>query len=93
LKLRARSSKGGPGKVQWVTQDQTEFPATGQTVAFTLPAGGEWQDVIVDIPLTGDLRLLRLYLPADKSPVEITSIQYTGKNVEPKTWNFASEKK
>ncbi|MFM8904049.1 MAG: sulfatase [Verrucomicrobiota bacterium] len=93
LKLRARSSKGGPGKVQWVTQDQTEFPATGQTVAFTLPAGGEWQDVIVDIPLTGDLRLLRLYLPANKSPVEITSIQYTGKNVEPKTWNFASVKK
>jgi len=92
LKLRARSTTGGPGKVQWVTQDQTEFPATGQTVAFTLPAGGEWQDITVDIPLTGDLRLLRLYLPADKSPVEIASIQSTGKTAKPKTWNFTSEK-
>lgn len=91
LKLRARSTKGGPGKVQWVTRDQTEFLATGQTAAFTLPAGGEWQDITVDIPLTGDLRLLRLYLPADQSPVEIASIQYTGKTGKLKTWNFTSE--
>ena len=40
LKLRARSATGGPGKVQWTTSDQTEFPKTGQTVEFTLPAGG-----------------------------------------------------
>jgi len=91
LKLRARSANGGPGKVQWVTQDQTEFPATGQTVAFSLAAGGEWQDITVDIPVTGDLRLLRLYLPAGQSPVEIASIQYTGKTGKLKTWNFTSD--
>ncbi len=92
LKLRARSSGGGIGKVRWATKDQTEFPATGQTVEFTLLEGDEWQEVTVDIPLVGDLRILRLYLPADKSPVEIASIQYTGQTGPLKTWNFASEK-
>jgi len=88
LKLRARSTTGGPGKVQWTTKDQTEFPKTGQTVEFTLPAGDDWQDVTVDIPLTGESRIIRLYLPADKSPVEIASIQYTGKTGTFKVWNF-----
>ena len=92
LKLRARSSTGGPGKVQWTTKEQTEFPETGQTVEFTLPAGDAWQDVSVDIPVTGDLRIVRLYLPADKSPVEIASIHYKGKAGSLKLWNFTSEK-
>ncbi len=92
LKLRARSSTGGPGKVQWTTKEQTEFPETGQTVEFTLPAGDAWQDVTVDLPVTGELRLVRLYLPADKSPVDIASIHYTGKAGSLKLWNFTSEK-
>lgn len=92
LKLRARSTTGGPGKVQWTTKDQTEFPQTGQTVEFTLPAGDDWQDVTVDIPVTGELRIIRLYLPADKSPVEIASLQYTGKTGTLKVWNFTSKK-
>ncbi|MGV2335157.1 MAG UNVERIFIED_CONTAM: hypothetical protein LVR18_13945 [Planctomycetaceae bacterium] len=44
------------------------------------------------IPLTGELRIIRLYLPADKSPVEIASLQYTGKAGTFKVWNFTSEK-
>jgi len=91
LKLRARSASGGPGKVQWTTQDQTEFPKTGQTVEFTLPAGADWQDITVDIPLAGESRIIRLYLPADKSPVEIASIQYNGKSGPLKGWNFTSK--
>ena len=92
LKLRARSTTGGPGKVQWTTKDQAEFPKTGQTVEFTLPAGNDWQDVTVDIPVTGKLRIIRLYLPADKSPVEIASIQYTDKTGTLNVWSFNSEK-
>jgi hypothetical protein len=46
----------------------------------------------VYIPLTGELRIIRLYLPADKSPVEIASLQYTGKAGTFKVWNFTSEK-
>ena len=90
LKLRARSATGGPGKVRWITRDQAEFPATGQTVPFNISAGGDWQDVTVDVPVTGDLRLLRLYLPADASPVEIASIHAIGRNGTLKSWSFTS---
>jgi len=92
LKLRARSTTGGPGKVQWNTKEQTEFPPTGQTVEFTLSAGADWQDVTVEIPVTGELRIIRLYLPADKSPVEIASIQYADKTGTLKVWDFTSAK-
>ncbi len=92
LKLRARSTTGGPGKVQWNTKEQTEFPPTGQTVEFTLSAGADWQDMTVEIPVTGELRIIRLYLPADKSPVEIASIQYADKTGTLKVWDFTSAK-
>ena len=92
LKLRARSATGGPGRVHWATKDQTDFPQTGQTVEFTLPPGEDWQDVTVDIPLTGELRLLRLHLPAQKGPVEIASIRYSDKTGPLKAWDFSSVK-
>lgn len=90
LRLRARSGTGGPGKVRWTTQDQTEFPETGQTVEFTLSPGRDWQDVTVDIPLHGELRIVRLYLPADRAPVELASIAYIGEREPLKSWNFTS---
>jgi len=37
--------------------------------------------------------LRKVDLPADQSPVEIASIQYTGKKAKPMSWNFTSEKK
>jgi arylsulfatase A-like enzyme len=92
LILRARSTTGGPCKLQWTTKGQAEFPESGQTVEFTLPAGESWQEVKVDIPLSGELRITRLYLPADRSPVEIASIEYTGGAGGIKSWNFTSEK-
>lgn len=92
LTLNARSTMGGPCKVQWTTKAQTEFPKTGQTVEFTLPAGDDWQAVTVDIPMTGELRIIRLYLPAAKSPVEIASLQYTSDAGTLKVWNFTSAK-
>jgi arylsulfatase A-like enzyme len=93
LKLRARSATGGPGKVQWITEEQTEFPKTGQTAEFSLPAGDDWQDVTVDIPLNGKSRIIRLYLPADQSPVEIASIRYSDNNGTLKAWSFNSKNK
>lgn len=90
LKLRARSAAGGAGKVQWTTQDQAGFPPTGQTVEFTLAAGPQWQDLTVQVPANGVLRIVRLYLPADKSPVEIESIQFLPETgTKPiRAWNF-----
>lgn len=94
LKLRLRSPAGGPGKVFWKTADQKEFPSSGQTVAFTLAPGADWQDVSLELPVEGQSGIVRLYLPADKAPVEIESIQYfsadSGKPV--RAWNFRPAK-
>ncbi len=94
LTLRARSAAGGAGKVQWVTKDQEDFPKEGQVVPFALPAGTDWQDVTVEIPMKGDARILRLYLPADKGPVEVQSIRWTPvKAARPvRAWEFSAAK-
>ncbi len=89
LKLCARSTTGGTGKVQWKTAEQEDFPATGQGVEFTLPAGDEWQDVSVDLPVKGTTAIVRLYLPASQTPVEIRSIEFVDENNKRiRAWNF-----
>ena len=95
LQLRARSTAGGEGKVQWSTKEQTDFPKTGQLVNYTLPAGAGWQDVTITLPINGEPRIIRLYVPADKAPVEIESIHYLPANsARPvRAWDFRAVKK
>jgi len=91
VRLRIRSSAGGTGKIQWRTADQETLPPE-QAVSFDMKAGDEWRDVDLELPVKGELALFRLYLPADKSPVEIRSINFvspiTKKTV--RDWNFGS---
>jgi arylsulfatase A-like enzyme len=89
LALRIRSEQGGSGKVQWKTAGQAEFPKEGQTVPFVVPAGSQWQDVTVTVPVEGQSGIIRIYLPADRAPVEIESIQFTAKNGKLRAWSFA----
>ena len=77
LRMRARSTAGGAGKIQWKTADQQEFPAEGQSVAFTLAAGDRWQDVDVHLPIQGTAGIVRIYLPAALSPVQIETLQFS----------------
>jgi arylsulfatase A-like enzyme len=90
LTLCGRSALGGAGKVQWKTADQEGFPAQGQTIEFSLAAGDSWQDVTVDLPVEGNVAIVRLYLPAAESPVEIKSIEFrspdSGKPI--RGWSF-----
>jgi arylsulfatase A-like enzyme len=88
LKLRARSSVGGHGKVHWRTADQSEFPENAQTTSFTLKAGADWQNIRVELPVTGSCGTVRLYLPADRAPVEIQSIDFSSPKGESKRWSF-----
>ena len=89
LKLRARCVAGGPGKVQWVKEDKNDFAAPGQTVGFTLQPGVEWQDLTVSLPVQGEPRIVRLYLPAEKGSVEIASIKWlNGSGKLLRAWAF-----
>lgn len=93
MKLRARTTSGGIGHVRWVTKDQEDFPASGQTIDFVLAAGNEWQDITAEVPADGQVRILRLYLPAEKADVEIESIQFISQTKQSKTWSFLNTEK
>ena len=95
LKLRARTTAGGEGKVVWKTADQQDFPKDGQSVPFKLEAGADWQDVTVALPIKGAPQIVRLYLPAPKASVEIESIQYFSADAAKpvRAWNFRAARK
>ena len=78
LNLRVRSAAGGEGMVRWKGADQDEFPEGSQQVSFPVAAGDDWQDVTVQLPVKDRTAIVRLYLPAAASPVEVQSIRYTG---------------
>jgi arylsulfatase A-like enzyme len=89
LALRARCAAGGPGKVQWVTGDNADFTVPGQTAEFALKPGAEWQDVTMALPIQGAPRIVRLYLPAEKGPVEVAWIRYLDASGKPvRVWTF-----
>lgn len=91
LKLRLRTSAGGKGKVQWVTREQTEFPKDGQTIEFAV-APGDWQDIKIDLPIQGESRIIRLYVPADQAAVEIQTIEFTSQKSKLKSWDLSKAK-
>ena len=89
LKLRARSTAGGTGRVQWRTSSQKTFPKSAQVVTFDLPAGTTWQSVTVQLPIQGKASIIRLYLPAETAAVEVQSIQFLNSSGRKKSWDFA----
>ena len=91
LKARGVDGKHGTGRVQWRTQGQAEFPATGQMVGFEVAASTNWQDIIVQVPVEGRSDLLRLHVPA-RNGLEIRSISWTAGDVKPVEWDFSANK-
>jgi arylsulfatase A-like enzyme len=89
LKLRTRSTAGGKGRVQWRTGGQATFPQSAQVVTYDLPAGTEWQDILVRLPVQGKVSVIRLFLPAQKTPVELQSIQFIDRSGREKCWDFS----
>ena len=89
LKLRARSTTGGKGRVQWKTAGQETFPESGQSVTYQLPAGKNWQDVTVHLPIDSKASIIRLYLPAERTAVDVQSIQFLNNSGRKKSWDFA----
>ncbi|MCA9123426.1 MAG: sulfatase [Planctomycetaceae bacterium] len=89
LTLVARCASGGKGSVHWKTSGQEDFPETGQSIDYELPAGESWQEVIIDLPVQGQSQIVRLYLPADQSSVELRSIRFRDGQGREKAWEFA----
>jgi hypothetical protein len=48
--------------------------------------GGDWQEITVQIPATGPLGIVRLYLPMQEQPVEIDWIELRSGNDSKATW-------
>jgi len=93
LQLRARSSVGGKGRVRWRSSDQETFPDSSQVVTYDLPAGKNWTDVTVQLPIAGTAGIIRLYFPAKRTAVEIQRIQFQDKSGRKKSWDFSERSK
>jgi hypothetical protein len=85
VRFRARAATAGLGKVEVV-------PAAGQDGAQSVPfelKGGDWQTLKIDVPATLPLNILRVYLPAQKQPVEVDWVELKAKSEkQPRRWNF-----
>lgn len=94
LKMRLRSTAGGDGSITWKTAEQTTFPRQGQTIKFQLAASDDWQEVKLDLPVTGKTGIVRIYLPVESGPLDIQSIHFqtakTKKNI--RIWDFKGAK-
>ncbi|MHC4516974.1 MAG: sulfatase [Planctomycetota bacterium] len=91
VKLRIRTRRNGVGRLQWRTEDQRLFPETGQKKSFEVRRG-DWQELTVPLAVEGRLVHLRLFLPAQKQPVEIDWIEIApagGHNKARHRWDFA----
>jgi hypothetical protein len=89
LTLTARSSTGGEGRVQWKLAGQETFPETGQSVGYLLPAAKHWQQITIELQIKDQPQIVRLYLPAQESPVELRSIRFQDEDGREKIWDFS----
>ena len=90
VRLRIRTDARGTGQLQWRTEDQAAFPATGQTASFAVP-GGDWKELSVPLAVEGRLVHLRLFPPVREQLVEIDWIEIgpTGaSDTEKRRWDF-----
>jgi arylsulfatase A-like enzyme len=92
MQLRLRSKAGGAGKIWWKTAAQNEFPADSQIVPFEVPAGEDWQDIRLSLPVKGTTAIIRTYLPAADAPVDIESIRFlaAGSKKPVREWSFGA---
>jgi hypothetical protein len=86
VNLRVRSPSGGAGRVEWLPGGAGD--ATGaKSVPFEF-AAGDWRDVSVEVPATGALGVVRLYLPAASEPVELDWIEVRAQEGKAQRWDF-----
>jgi arylsulfatase A-like enzyme len=88
VRLRVKAG-GGVSHFDWLpggVQDQAH------SVPFTL-GGGDWQEIAIEVPATGPLGIVRIYLPKQAQPaetdwIEIDWIEITSKTGKPTRTEF-----
>lgn len=70
MRLRIKS-EAAVSHIDWLP-DGLDKPA--RSAAFNYP-GGDWQEVTVQLPATGPLGVVRIYLPAQAQPLQIDWIE------------------
>ena len=89
VRFRCRSTAAGSGRIQFRTAAQKEFPKKGQAVPFDLPAGDQWQEVTVALPVKGRLIHFRIWPGVTTGAVEFDWIRLcTPDGGVVKEWNF-----
>jgi hypothetical protein len=89
-RLRIRTRADGTARLQWRTEGQELFPATGQSKSFEV-AGGDWQELTVPLAVESQIVHLRLFLSDSKRPTEIDWIEIGSKDdaaKDRKRWDF-----
>ncbi len=66
-------SEAGPSHFDWLPGG---VQSAAQSVSFKL-VGGDWQELSFNVPASGPLGIVRLYLPKQVQPVEIDWIEIT----------------
>ena len=86
VSLRLRGRSGGSGLVTWRTKLASFTPE--QTVSFSWPASGEWEDVALELPERETIIHVRVTPPKSGGPLEVQSITFKGQGSDARTWDF-----
>ena len=84
IKLKARCANGGDGKIEWIEPGKTQ--ETAKSVPFKLNPG-DWQEIVIKLPADATIGILRVYLPAEKQPVELDWVDLKTEK-KSKRWDF-----
>lgn len=86
IKFRIRSAAGGPGKIETLPGGLETPPNEIRSMPF-VTSGGEWQEISVMLAQSGPIGMMRMYLPAQKQPVQVDWIELVS-NGKYKRWDF-----
>ena len=87
--LRVRATAGDRASFTWRSKGQADFIA-GNSVNFEWPTATDWQEVKVELPITGRLIHVRINPGKVAAGLEIQSIELHGKDGTLKGWQFDS---
>jgi len=83
VRLRIKAG-GGVSHCDWLPGGAQ---AQAQSVPYTLD-GGDWQEIMIEVPATGPLGIVRVYVPKQDRPVLIDWIEITSKAGKPTRTEF-----